>query len=450
MKRIVIVFVIGFTMPLFLRAQTQGVPGQLTFRDAVSIGLKNNVALNQQKNQLAYTQVNKTSTMLQLGPTISAQGSAYRNDGNSFNQNRGEVVNGVIDFVNGSINANMPLFTGLGMVNSFKQAVNLNESQLYRVNRSQQDVISLVSGQFLNCLLDKQLIKINEENLESQKVRYEQIKTQVEVGGKAESDSYNQEYQVKNAELVLLRSLNTYKNDKNTLALTLQIDPSTPFEITEMDWDINTLMSDSISLSEMYATALEHRSDLKQAGYTEKAARFGYSASKGSFYPSIYAGASYGSRYNYIHGEENRTFSDQFTKDNTQLSYGFSVTIPIYNAWQYRSRTALSKVTYENAQINNTNAEVTVKTDVMRSYQNFSDARTSYEASNAQLRAAELSYQTEKERYDLGISDIVQLSIINQTYIKAQGDLQSAKFTLMFQRLLMSYALGTLRFEDIP
>jgi outer membrane protein len=450
MKRIIIGAVLISICTRTLYAQAQEVSAQLTFKDAVSIGLKSNVALNQQKNQLEYTQVNKTSTMLQLGPTVSAQGSAYRNDGNSFNQNRGEVVNGVIDFVNGSINANMPIFTGLGMVNSFKQAVSLNESQLYRVNRSQQDVISLVSGQFLVCLLDKQLIKINEENLESQKVTYDQIKNQADLGSKAESDLYNQEYQVKNAELVLLRSLNTYKNDKNTLALTLQIDPSAPFEIMEMDWDINILMSDSISLDEMYATALQHRSDLKQAIYAEKSAKFGYSASKGSFYPSIYAGASYGSRYNYIHGEDNRTFSDQFTLDNTQLSYGFSVTIPIYNAWQYKSRTALSKVTYENAKINNKNAEVTVKTDVMRSYQNFSDARTSYEVSNAQLKAAELSYQTEKERYDLGISDIVQLSIINQTYVKAQGDFQSSKFTLMFQRLLMSYALGTLKFEDIP
>jgi len=446
----VLVSYLSVTSVLAQTTPTQEVPALLTFKDAVSIGLKNNVALNQQKNQLNYTQVNKTSSLLQLGPTVSAQGSAYRNDGNSFNQNRGEVVNGVIDFVNGSVNANMPVFNGLLMMNSYKAANNLNESQLHRVNRSQQDVISFVSGQFLTCLMDKQLIKINEENLASQKVRYDQIKTQTDLGSKAESDLYNQEYQVKNAELVLLRSQNTYKNDKNTLALTLQIDPSIPFDIAETDWDINLLMSDSISLNEMYTTAMEHRSDLKQAEYAEKAARFTYSASKGNFYPSIYAGASYGSRYNYIHGEDNRTFKDQFTKDNTQLSYGFSVNIPIYNAWQYKSRTALTKVTYDNAKINNQNTEVTVKTDVMRSYQNFTDARTNYETSNAQLKAAELTYKMEKERYDLGISDIVQLSIINQTYVKAQGDFQSSKFTLMFQRLLMSYALGTLKFEDIP
>jgi outer membrane protein TolC len=54
------------------------------------------------------------------------------------------------------------------------------------------------------------------------------------------------------------------------------------------------------------------------------------------------------------------------------------------------------------------NAEVTVKSDVIRAYQNFNDTKTAYGAANAQLKAAELTYKMEKERYDLGISTMVQ------------------------------------------
>ena len=93
---------------------------------------------------------------------------------------------------------------------------------------------------------------------------------------------------------------------------------------------------------------------------------------------------------------------------------------------------------------------MTVKSDVLRAYQNFRDAKTNYEASAAQLRAAELSYKMELERYNLGISNVVQLSIVNQTFVRAQGDLQTALFTLMFQKLQISYAAGTLQYEDIP
>jgi outer membrane protein len=171
---------------------------------------------------------------------------------------------------------------------------------------------------------------------------------------------------------------------------------------------------------------------------------------KGNYYPSLYAGASYGSRYNYVQGAENRSFNNQFTKDNTQLSYGLTLTIPIYNGLRYRSQAALSRATYENAKINKQNTEVTVKTDVIRAYQNFNDARTAYRSASAQVNAAQLSYQTEKERYDLGMSDIVQLSVVNQAYVAAKGAFESAKYTVMFQKILVDYAVGTLKFEDIP
>lgn len=428
-------------------AQTTNV---LSFREAVKIGLDNNITLNQEKNRLEYTQINKNSSLLQIGPSIQADASAYRIDGNSFNQNLGEVVNGKVDFVNGSVSASMPVFNGMRIVNQYRQANNLNEAQLNLVNRSSQDVIRDVANQYLTCLLDVQLIKIDEENLAAQNVQYDQIKAQAELGSKAESDLYNQEYQVKNAELLLVRSRNKLKNDKATLAQTILIDPSVDFTLEEIDWNVDAVTADTLSLNAMNEIAIQRRSDLKSAELNEMSTLYGYKSLKGRYYPSIYAGASYGSRYNYIYGGDNRSFTDQFTQDNTQLSYGLNMTIPIYNGMLYRAQAANSRATYKNAKLQHENAEVRVKTDVIRTYQNFKDAITNYDASGAQLRAAELAYNTEKERYDLGISNIVQLALVNQTYIKAKGDFQNSVFTLMFQRLLIDYSLGTLKFEDIP
>lgn len=430
-----------------LLAQT---PEKLSFREAVNIGLQNNVTFNQNKNTLGYTQVNKTSTLLQLGPSVRASANVYRNDGNSFNQQTGEVVNGTIDYVNGSLDADMPIFTGLRMLNTHRQAVSENEAQLHLVNRSSQDVIRDVASQYLTCLLDRQLVAIDQENVEAQRVQHEQIMAQVEAGSKAEADLYNQEYQLKNAELLLVRSRNQLKNDLALLSQTIQIDPAIQYELEEVDWDVNAAVMDTLALEEMMATALDRRSDLKQAEQQENAAHFGFSAMKGRYYPSLYAGVSFGSRYNYIHGQDNRSFEEQFKTDNRQFGYGLSLSIPIYSGLQFRSDAAQFRAQYENAKLLSESTKVTVKTDVIRAYQNFRDAIVSYDAADAQLRAAQLSYRTEKERYDLGISDIVQLAVVNQTYIKAQADFQSARYRLMFQRLLVNHALGTLKVEDIP
>ena len=448
MKRIIF-SIVACTAMLTGMAQ-QELPAKLSFKEAVKIGLENNVILNQQKNQLRYTQVNKTSSLLQMGPSIQANSDFYRTDGNSFNSNEGRVINGVIDYIGGQVSASMPVFNGFNVLNQYRSANNTNEAQLYQVQRSNQDVIQLVSNQYLLCLLDQELVKISEENLTTQKVNYDQIKEQSDLGVKAESDLYNQEYLLKNAELLLVRANNKLKNDIADLALTLQIDPTIFVDVEKIEWDVNDLVSDSLTLETMYATALERRSDLKQADYREKAARYGYSALKGRYFPSVTAGIQYGSRYNYVQGDVNRSFNDQFMKDNTNLSYGFSIFIPIYNGLLYRSQTAFSKVTYSNAKIQSKNTEVTVKTDILRAYQNFNDAKTRYTAAQSQVRAAELSYKMEKERYDIGISNIVQLSTVNQAYVQAQGDFKGAEFNLMFQKLLISYAMGTLQFEDIP
>ncbi len=449
MKRVVTTFLILSTLISGLQAQTNE-KATLTFKEAVKIGLENNVVLNQQKNQLNYTQTNKTASLLQLGPSVDASLNAYRNDGNSFNQQEGRVVNGKIDYVNGTINASIPVFNGLNILNQYKQASNQNEAQLHLVAQSSQDVIRDVATQYLTCLLDQELIKIDEENVATQQLQYDQIKAQVELGTKAEADLYNQEYQLKNAELLLVRSQIKLRNDLATLALTLQIDPGVYFEVAQVDWDINEIAADSLSVPELYSVAKERRNDLKRADYAEKAARFGYASFKGRYFPSIYAGASYGSRYNYIYGESNRSFDEQFRNDNTQFGYGLSMTIPIFYGMRYRAQTALSKVTYENAKLLERDTEVKVKSEVISAYQNFNSAKASYDASAAQLRAAELTYKTEKERYDLGISNMVQLTTTNQAYIKAKGDFESAKYTLMFQKLLINYATGTLKIEDIP
>src|SRR5690606_16829827 len=122
----------------------------------------------------------------------------------------------------------------------------------------------------------------------------------------AEADLYNQEYQVKNAELLYIRALNRFKNDLAVLAQSLGIDPTVPVELKEIDWDVNALLEDEIEPEQLQTTALTRRNDLKQAEFTARSRQYSYSAMKGRFYPSVYAGASFGSNYNYIHGVQNR------------------------------------------------------------------------------------------------------------------------------------------------
>ena len=71
-----------------LIAKVQAQTKTLTFEEAVKIALRNGVLFNQQKNNLELNQIQKTSNILGIGPTLTAQGQAYRVDGNTFNNNK--------------------------------------------------------------------------------------------------------------------------------------------------------------------------------------------------------------------------------------------------------------------------------------------------------------------------------------------------------------------------
>lgn len=435
-------------------AVAQPVGAKLTFKEAVKIGLDKNLTLNQERNNLATSAAQKTSGLLQLTPQVNLTGNLGRNDGNSFNQQQGAVVNGILDFVGANINASMPLFNGLNNLNQYRQSVNQLHAQAQLVNRTSQDVIRNVAAQFLVCLLDQQLLLIQQKNLETQQQQYHQIKEQVAAGSRAEVDLYNQEYQVKNAELLVLRAANTLKNDKIILTQIIQLDPTIEFVLAEPEWEVNTVMQE-LELDDMYALAQERRSDLAQARYNQKASQLNYQATKGTYFPTISLFAQYGSRYNYVHPTEtftptNRTFEQQFFEDNLQLTYGLAFTLPVYGGFTTRSNVVRSRMQYQNSKLQAENTEMVVKGDVLRAYQNYYDVKANYHAATAQLKAAELSFKLEQERFNLGITDIVSLTQANQNYTRAQADFASAKYNLLFQRILVNYATGTLKYEDIP
>ncbi|HAC25581.1 MAG TPA: hypothetical protein DCE81_11765, partial [Cytophagales bacterium] len=119
-----------FIPALVLRAQ-ETLPKALTFEEAVNIALRNSVTLNQQRNQLEINQIQKTAAIASMAPSISANLFAQQFNGNSFDQQQGQVVNGVRDAVRGNISANLTLFNGFNQLNTLKQNNNLLEAQSY-------------------------------------------------------------------------------------------------------------------------------------------------------------------------------------------------------------------------------------------------------------------------------------------------------------------------------
>ncbi|HNP18646.1 MAG TPA: TolC family protein [Fulvivirga sp.] len=435
----------------FSQAQDQiTIESPLTFKEAVEIGLKKNINLKRQSNQLESIEAQRLNARGQYLPSLGISGQGMRTDGQQINSVSGAGENITSDRFGGSIDANYTLFNGFNRLQNMKASSMAFQAQSSGVQRAKQDVIADITNQFLQVLFDQELVRIAKENLETQEVILEQIKGFVESGIRAMPEEYSQIAIVKNNELLLIRAQNTYANDKSTLSQMLQFDPTLAYEIAVPEWNVEEVIALQYDLDELYNQATVNRYDLKQSQLQSEASKFQMKARSSGYLPSFGIFMSYGSQYFAIQGKEGvSSFNKQFFDLNPQLSYGFNFSIPLFDRFQTHSNKTQAKVNYLNAENDYENLQKTVLIDVQRAHQNFKNAIIGYRAAQAQLESAQLSFDLEKERYDLGLSSLVEYNQANQRFVQAQADMAQAKYTLLFQDILLQYAIGTLGIDDI-
>jgi outer membrane protein len=453
MRRIFLICITCFLVgEINAQNEINGQHRTLTFEEAIKIALRNSVLLNQQKNNLEINQAQRTSNIAGLGPSLGFSASATQVDGNTFNQQQGKVINGIFDQVSASFNANWNLFNGFGQINRAKQSSSQLDAQAYYVNRSKQDVINSITSAYLQVLLDKELLKIANENWGALKKQLEQVTEQVNVGAKSPVDQYNQDSQTRAAEIRALQAEITLINDRAALTLILLQDPSEEFDVVKPDWDVNKAMADKLELQNLFDLSLKSRGDYLRAVKNEDAAKYGKRVSIAAMTPTLSAFGTLYSAYNNSHGDPTtRPFSEQFKNDNLRKIYGLQLNIPIFGGnqgFQNRAAYIQQKVAYENSTLVRKNLEVQVKTDVLRAYQNFQLYSRTFSASLEQFKAADMAYQLETERYNLGVTNFVDFSNANKVFVQAQTDKAQAEYRLLFQKVLVDYAAGTLKPED--
>src|SRR5690606_18865882 len=242
----------------------------------------------------------------------------------------------------------------------------------------------------------------------------------------------------------------TLENDKALLSQILQLDPATPFEVEHPSIE-NSFDITAVSLDSLYAIALRHREDLHRAEYMAEANLSRYKASFSGYLPTVNVFASYGSQYNSFleANPQYGKFGNQFAVIFPNIAYGVNVQIPLFDRMVTRNNRVLNKVAYENALLLKDNVAKTIKIDVRRAYNNYVAARQAYDASLVQFTAGELALRTQQESFVLGVASQVELAQANQTYVTAAASKAQAEVTLIFQQMMMEYALGTLRPETL-
>src|SRR5690606_20739604 len=123
------------------------------------------------------------------------------------------------------------------------------------LQRSKENVIFNTATNYLSVLLNQELLKIAEENLEASKKQLEQVKAQVEVGMRPMVDLYNQESIVATNEYDIVNRENTYNMSVIQLLNILALDAVKEYEFITPGVDEDQLVMKNYSLAELIQSA---------------------------------------------------------------------------------------------------------------------------------------------------------------------------------------------------
>ncbi|MEX0684905.1 MAG: TolC family protein [Balneolales bacterium] len=418
----------------------------VTLDEAIQIALENNVQIKLSQNAMERQENAVFRSRTEFLPSLSSSINSGRTVGRQFDQSTVRFDDFAADRISSSLSTQVTLFSGWRNINNLRASRSSQDASVDLHQRTEETVIFNTAAQFLAIILDEELLGIAEDNLETTKGQLEQVEAQVEVGMRPIVDLYNQEAAVASSELAVIQRTNALNFSKLNLIGTLQIDPFVDYEFISPDIDDVEFQTKDFNLTELVNHALANRSDIRATEATILAQHYSLEATKGALYPTINLGANVSSSYNSL---QQFNFSDQFFESNINRGLSVNIQIPIFNRYNARTNIQQQEINYKNAQLDLENLQIEIIQEIRQAYNDYITETQQLETTAKLELAAEKAFETERERYNVGSSTLIELNDANNRYVSAVSERIQAQYRFIFQEKVLDFYIGRISAEEI-
>lgn len=446
--------------PASLYAQQEEDVREISLNEAVELALDRNIGVQQADNNLERNDAAVRQAYGNFLPNLNASASANRAVGRQFNQATVEFNEFTQNSINGNLSTSLPLFTGWRNISNLRAAQTDREASENEYERLREDTIFQTASEFLQVILNKELLEIARDNLDTSRQQLEQVEAQVEVGMRPVADQFNQEAEVANSELQVIQRENELMASKLRMIRILQLEAFGDYEFVVPDINTDAIIPQEFDLQELISVALENRRELRTGELNIESAEQGLRAARSGYFPTLNFSANISSSYSDQYrlrtpdpatGQlitETVGFNDQFFDQRINRGLGLNLSIPIFDRFQTRTSVVNSKIDIKNARLNLEDQRSLVFQEVRQAYEDYRTITQELVTTEAQLRAAEKALETQRERYNVGSSTLIELTQANNSFVQASSQRIQAVYQFIFQEKLLDYYLGKIS-EDI-
>ena len=403
----------------------QPVPDTLDLPTALNFALENNFSIRQAKERIRQQEgVVLEVTASQL-PNLSASGS-YQRDARQVDT-YGDSSNW-----NLRITATQVLYAGGGVTANIRgQKLTLDAATL-ALQSVINDAMLDVRTKFYTLLVDRERIKVQEQNVDLLKRQLQDVRSRYEAGTVSNFEVLRAEVALANAQPALITARNDYRLAIEQLRQSLGFVTATEPNITKTPEFIGSLefVPVSYELRPALASAREKRADLLRLYKLQTAAEEGVLARRAGNLPNLSLFGGY--------GWAKSPMSESFSQARDGLTVGVQSSWAIFDGRATTGRVIQAKSLLEQVKLSVAEAELTVDVDVRRSISTLQQATELAEASKKVIEQADESVRLANARFGAGTA--TQLDVLT-----AQTDLTTARLNQLQAYYAYNVAVANVR-----
>jgi len=431
MRNGIMIFGVFFLLSAGLHAQQDSV---WTLEECINYALEKNIQVR--KGGIAIERYLNYSDQAKAQRFPSVNASVTQN----YNWAKGTGGSGLSGAGGSNISANssVTIFNASRLNNQIKQAALDIEAGQYSLETMKESISLSILNAYLQVLYSAEQVKNSEKQIESTEGQLDLASERLAIRLISQADYAQVKSQLANEKLNLANARSQLAIAKVNLEQLMELPVTDGFNIADPKLDEVINQNRTPDVAEVYQIALGIKPQVKNAEVNKKIAALDENIAKAGYYPSLSASAGIGTSYS---GRMTDPYFDQIN-NGISPSLGLSLSIPIYQRKQVKTRVAVAQLGYQDAELSELNTRNELRKSIEQACLDVTSAQVDYEASLENFIATTESSALSDEKFRQGIINSVDYLVSKTNLILAESNLLQSKYNLIFSYKVLDFYSG--------
>jgi outer membrane protein len=475
-RTIILLLMLQCSIGIVTNAQEPLPAGELTLDQAIALGIKNNIDVQQSRLDMKVSEIGWHQAQLNRLPDLNAYVGHGINQGRSIDPFTNSYINQRVDFANYNAQSTLPLFAGLSLHNAVKQNALAYEASKMDLQQAKDNLTLNIILAFLDVLSSEDLLIQTRAQADLSRKQVERLEVLNENGGVAPYLLSDLKGQLANDELSIIANQNRVETAKISLCQLLNVPYTKNFTLQKFN-PAEFLASYGETSDKIYETALEKFAQIRAVALRTLSAEKQVKVARGQQFPTLSFSAGATSNISsaarqdiFLNNTEvtstdyvlvnnvqtpvikqqsnfmsqKLTYTDQL-KNNIFSSFALNLNIPIFNALRNRNRVKLAQVNLENNQVVEKNTRTRLQQNIEQAYLNMNTAADRHKILLEQVKAFDESFRAAEIRFNEGVLNSVEYLTARNNRDRSQINLIIARYDYVLRTKILDYYQGKAR-----